>query len=432
MSVRLPLVLLLLCYPASLRAGLYYSDESYNELPSNWRGFLLDQRALRQLGVKPTKDRPAGVMRLRYEQEAGRLAKKEKRTADEAADLGALHLRLGETGKALEVLRAAHKEHPVHFRIAANLGTAWQMNGDLAQAAAALEQAVKLAPGKHLRAEQLHLRLVRLRQLDKSRTPALDRLFDIKYVGPSGKYEAGKLDAKQRKELPTAAVGLVQRLALWLPSDSRLLWQLAELANAHGDVATAAAIMDGCVTEFSMRDADLLAHRKIVRAAANALEKKVTPGTKKDHEAHALLFKPRSSRPLVSKSNLAALPAIDPKMVNVLAWEVIGETSVDRQSRPTFAKYLKELDGLKVELRGYMQPIGEDGGLGAFLLIEHPVGCWYCEMPELMYMVLVEMPEGKSARYTRDRIKVTGKLKLNATDPENFLYLVQDAQVSEE
>ena len=30
-----------------------------------------------------------------------------------------------------------------------------------------------------------------------------------------------------------------------------MLWQLGELANAHGDVATAAAILEGCVTEFA-------------------------------------------------------------------------------------------------------------------------------------------------------------------------------------
>jgi hypothetical protein len=209
------------------------------------------------------------------------------------------------------------------------------------------------------------------------------------------------------------------------------LWQLAELANAHGDVTTAAAMMDGCVTEFGLRDADLLAHRKVVRAAADTL-KKGGPGTKKDHEAHALLFKPRSSRPLLSKVVLSALPPIDPRGVNTLAWEVLGETTVDRQARPTFARYLKELDGKRVVLRGYLQPIGEDSGLAAFLLIEHPVGCWYCEMPELTNMVLVEMPEGKAARFTRDRLRVTGKLKLNATDPENFLYLVQDAEVQRE
>ena len=43
-----------------------------------------------------------------------------------------------------------------HFRIAANLGTAWQLQGDLQQAALALQQAVLLAPGKMQAAEQYH------------------------------------------------------------------------------------------------------------------------------------------------------------------------------------------------------------------------------------------------------------------------------------
>jgi hypothetical protein len=425
-------VLLLAGLSPAARAGLHYSGETWAELPSRWRGFLLDHRALRQVGFRPAAGQPIGPLRARYQQEAARLAKRaDKLSADEAADLGALYLRLGETVRALEVLRSAQRAHPVHFRLAANLGTAWHMHGDLAQAAAALEQAVRLAPGKHIGAEKLHLKLVRLRQRERAGAAGLDNLFGVRWLGPTGGYEAGRLAPPQRKELPAAAVAQAQQLALWLPADPRLLWQLAELANAHGDVTTAAAIMDGCVTEFGMRHVDLLAHRKIVRAAANEV-KKDRPGTKKEHEAHAVLFKPRSSRPLLSKAALAALPPIDPRGDNVLAWEVIAETTLDRRARPSFTKYLRELDGKRVVLRGYMQPIGEDTGLGAFLLIEHPVGCWYCEMPELTGMVLVEMPEGKAARFSRDRLRVTGKLRLNATDPENFLYLVQDAQVSVE
>ena len=97
--------------------------------------------------------------------------------------------------------------------------------------------------------------------------------------------------------------------------------------------------------------------------------------------------------------------------------------------RPTFAAYLKELDGKQVVLTGYMQPVGDDPDLGAFLLIEHPVGCWYCEMPEMVNIVLVELPEGRTARPTRGQVRITGQLTLNATDPENFLYLVRDATV---
>jgi hypothetical protein len=429
---RLLPVLLLILAPAGARAGLYYSGEPTAELPSRWRGFLLDQRALRVLAARPRPGLPASPLRTRYEQEGARLEKLHKASkldADGLADLGAIRLRLGDVPGALAVLRPAQRAHPTHFHLAANLGTAWQMHGDLSQAAACLELAVRLAPGKLAAAEALHLKLVRLRAREKERTQSLDDLFRVHYVGPSGKYEPGRLAEAQRKALPSAAVGLAQQLALWLPADARLLWQLGELASAHGDVTTAAAILDGCVTEFGLRHPDLRAHRKAMRAAAEALARR--PATdKKEHEAHALPFKPRSSRPLVSKATLAHLPAVKATGLNVLPWEVLAQTTLDRKSRPTFAKYLRELDGKRVALTGYMQPLGEDTDLGAFLVIEHPVGCWYCEMPDLVGMVLVELPEGKSGRFSRDAVRVTGKLMLNATDPENFLYVVRDAQVS--
>src|SRR4051794_8537976 len=144
-------LLALLSFGAPSQAGLYYSGEKIADLPSQWRGFLLDQRALRNIALKPNATITASPLRLRYEEAALALGKargQHKLTADELADLGALYVRLGEGAKAVEVLRAAQREHANHFRIAANLGTAWQVQGDLSQAAAALQQAVRLAPGK--------------------------------------------------------------------------------------------------------------------------------------------------------------------------------------------------------------------------------------------------------------------------------------------
>jgi hypothetical protein len=223
----------------------------------------------------------------------------------------------------------------------------------------------------------------------------------------------------------------VQQLAIWLPADARLLWLLAELSNAHGDVATAAAIMDGCVTEFGLRSPELRAHRQLVRAAATERAATAENLDKTTHETgHAGSVKTKSSRPLVNKLDEAPLPAVNAKGVNALPWSVVVETTVDRHYKPTFPKYLKELDGLTVELDGYMQPLGEDLECGSFLLIEYPVGCWYCEMPEITAMVLIEMPEAKTHTYTRGQLKVKGKLKLNGNDPENFLYTLKDAKVT--
>jgi len=117
--------------------------------------------------------------------------------------------------------------------------------------------------------------------------------------------------------------------------------------------------------------------------------------------------------------------------VNALPWSVLAETTVDRKFKPTFAKYLQELDGKDVSLTGFMQPLGDELEAATFMLIEYPVGCWYCEMPEVTGIVLVELPANKTKTFTRGLIKITGQLKLNGTDPENFLYIMGKAKVSE-
>jgi hypothetical protein len=428
--------LVLLAWSAPAPAGLYYSGEQIAELPSQWRGFLVDQRALRNIAVKPTAKTAPSPLRIRYEEAIANLEKvgrQRKLTADEEADLGALYLRHGDLGKAVELLRSAQREYPSHFRIVANLGTAWQLQGELGQAEACLQQAVRLAPGKLQKAEECQLKLVRLRQRQKD-AQELDDLFGLHYEGEKDRYEPGRLAEAQRKKLPSDAVALVQQLALWLPADGRLLWQLAELANVHGDVKTAAAIMDGCVTEFGLHAPELRRHRQLLRAAADELARNAAPtgaSPRTAHEGHAGVMRPRSKRPLLSQLHVDNLPPISATGVNPLPWAVLAETTVDRSYRPTFAKYLHELDGKQITLSGYMQPLGEDLELATFMLIEYPVGCWFCEMPEITGIVLVELAAGKTASYTRSPVKVVGQLSLNGDDPENFLYTVRKAKVSE-
>jgi hypothetical protein len=60
-------IVALLIISDSVQAGLYYSGEQYAELPSQWRGFLLDQRTLRNIGIKRSLQRPAGPVRKKYE-----------------------------------------------------------------------------------------------------------------------------------------------------------------------------------------------------------------------------------------------------------------------------------------------------------------------------------------------------------------------------
>src|SRR5260370_23062702 len=116
----------------AVRAGLYYSGETFAELTSQWRGFLLDQRTLRNIALEPGPKREASRARIRYQEEAARLetkAKSGKLSAEELADLGALYVRLGAAAKAGPLLRAGLRDHPNHFRGLASLGTASQLQG---------------------------------------------------------------------------------------------------------------------------------------------------------------------------------------------------------------------------------------------------------------------------------------------------------------
>jgi hypothetical protein len=413
-------------------AGLYYSGESYAALPSQWRGFLLDQRALRNLAVSPMLGQDASPLRVKYQKDAEklqhRLDQDSKLPPDEWADLGALHVRLGEPAKAVAVLREAQRAHPNHFAIAANLGTAWQLAGDLTQAAFSLQQAVRLAPGKHLQAEEYHLKLVRLRLKKDAVAHELDDLFGIRYVGDKDEYEPGRLADVERKKLPVRAVAIAQQLALWLPADGRLLWQLAELAAAHGDVTTAAAMTEGCVVQFGMTSPTLRRHRVLLREAAEALAK-TSATAKAEHDKHAPALAFRSLRPLATKLDTTALPPISATSVNAVPWELFAETIVEKPFRPIFAEYLRQLDGKQVALTGFMYPLGADPQAVAFMFIENPVGCWYCEMPDTSGVIHVTLPAGQSTPLRRGLVRVVGRLVLNRTDAEDFLYALRDARV---
>lgn len=407
-------------------AGLYYSGEQYAELPSRMRGFLIDHRSLRTIAVERPGNLPPSPLRDDYLGATDRLEKLAKTrplTADEVADLGALLVRLGKPDKAVAILLPATRKHPEHFRLAANLGTAFQLSDDLERAAVYLEEAVRLAPEKLHEFEKWHLKLVRARLKEgraASKPTAVDDLFGVVYNGGPGKMA----DAERRK-LPEDAVAIIEQLALWLPADGRLLWQLGELANAFGDVRTAAAILEGCVSEFAMAAPDLRKRRQMLRVAVEELNKQP------DLDTHKILLKGKSARPLVKAFDESTLPAIRADAANTLPWPVLGATTTDAKGNWVFLKYLEQLDGKTVTMTGFMQPLRDEPAVTGFLLLEYPVGCWFCENPEATGLVGVELRPGKTADFKKTLVKVTGTLKLNRTDPEGYVFTMSNARLGE-
>jgi hypothetical protein len=418
-------------------AGVHSSEERLVELPSSWKGFLADHRALRLIALPPSPQMPPSALRQQYSATADRLlhaSKSRPLTANEAADLGAAYIRLNKLDAALAVLRDAVQKHPRHFKLHANLGAAWHQSGDLPQALEHLRQAVQLAPPELRPAEELHLLLVRHR-LRRGKDAGLDDLFAIRFTDALGQHRLGQLTADDRARLPANAVALVQQLALWMPHDGRLLWQLAELAACHGDLTTATILLDLCVGEFALADPDLRKARQALQAAL-ATRGPLPIGKDAQQQAHTthaglpLTFKSR--RPLIQRPlDIRHLPPVVKGQTHLVTWPLLAETATDtRRFKPTYHPYLQKLEGEKITLTGFLQPLTDDLECTTFLLVENPLGCWFCELPDLTGIVFVALPPGATARFTRHLIKVTGILKLNSTDPEDFLISISDAKIA--
>ena len=271
---------LLLAVPAVVHAGLYYSGEEIAELPSQWRGYLIDQRQLRTIAVKPTDANPAGPARKRYEDEAAKLAQgAERRQAQPRRDRrprGAVRS-ARRHGQGAGSLAAGPARHPQNFRLAANLGTAWQVSGDLDQAAACLEQSADLAPGKYQRAEKLHLKLVRLRAASRA-TPGTSTTCSASATSaPTASTRSVGSTTRSARRCPTTPPPWCSSWGCGCRPTADCSGRWRELAAVTGDVTTAAAILDGCVTEFGLRNPELRRHRQTLRDAADALSPATTP-----------------------------------------------------------------------------------------------------------------------------------------------------------
>lgn len=228
-----------------------------------------------------------------YSRLADRLEKQEQDplglSTDERVTLSACYLRLQQPGmaeKAIRVLSPVAGER--NFMVHANLATAYQQSGQLERAVDYQEMALKEWPTSwpgmtqtqlswFYRVEKYDLTLLRSRLREQRVTPGkepetLDELFPgVRFVGASGRYEAGSIDPLQYARLPADHLSAVAQLVLWMPTDARLSWLLAELLNANGNIADAFAWMHDLSYNRGYHPNDLKEHRLLLKEPAEAV-----------------------------------------------------------------------------------------------------------------------------------------------------------------
>lgn len=95
---------------------------------------------------------------------------------------------------------------------------------------------------------------------------------------------------------------------------------------------------------------------------------------------------------------------------------------------PVFSDNIKKLEGKVVEADGYIIPFEGMFKPTHIILSSLPLAeCFFCGSggPETVMEVMLTSP----IKYTSKRVKVKGKLTLNANDPEKLMYILKDAQL---
>ena len=93
-------------------------------------------------------------------------------------------------------------------------------------------------------------------------------------------------------------------------------------------------------------------------------------------------------------------------------------------------KRVKELDGKKVLMTGFMLPIDEVQNIKEFLLVKSLWSCCYGTPPDLHEIVRCVLPAGQTTDYTFEPVLLTGTLTVGPTVEDGYVVDVFQLQVS--
>jgi len=95
---------------------------------------------------------------------------------------------------------------------------------------------------------------------------------------------------------------------------------------------------------------------------------------------------------------------------------------------------VKELDGKKVQLRGFILPSSKQKGLRAFVLVRDNQECCFGPGAALFDSTIVKLKKGSEAEFTTRPVTVQGKFQLKVYRPRKGMrplgiYLISDAEL---
>jgi hypothetical protein len=291
------------------RAGIYLTDEKpLIPLPTDFHAVRLTLIEYRKIPLEKVAEEDPTSLRTTYRSLLARLEESKNLgtlVLPDRIDLGALYLRQNPPRyrDAKLVLEEAERQSPetwsLRFLLFANLAATYHGLAEseqqplyFDQAIAYQKRALAVWPDaypmwrfdwvgqNYRRTELFYLRLLEVRREEQRRRPTargfeqVDDLFSgVKFVGPGGEYQAGKIARESWDLLPPDALQIVVQLIYWFPFDDRLYWLYGEIRNSHNQVREAHAVLNELVSGRNLRNVrDLNRHRLVLQEAAEHID----------------------------------------------------------------------------------------------------------------------------------------------------------------
>lgn len=140
-------------------------------------------------------------------------------------------------------------------------------------------------------------------------------------------------------------------------------------------------------------------------------------------------------------SLLLVLVSLAAQAQPVDSWKTLGMVQLEKVydatigieiDKPTVGPIIKSLEGKEILLTGYIIPLTGKLAQSHFMLSRYPQNmCFFCGKagPETAAQVFMEGDE--KIAFTEEKIKVKGILRINASDINNLLYTLDQAEIVE-
>lgn len=108
----------------------------------------------------------------------------------------------------------------------------------------------------------------------------------------------------------------------------------------------------------------------------------------------------------------------------------LGNFEYDADKGGTVPDDVRQLNGAKLRVRGFMIPMDQAENITQFALVPDLFACCFGQPPQVQHMVVANAPKGKAVSYYPDELVVEGVLKVEEKKEDGFLVSLFEMDVT--